>query len=162
MLTVAKRRWAGSRVCFLILSNTFVHSFSFTPTHCFVHMIQLIFTEHLSSVWPDFSGSSHLFNIFILCLAAFHLQSTCSVTSPAERNSHLLLILLLILKSLLLVHSSLHVDWPGLFPLHFICFISLWQNLLPFLFISQESKCIEYKYILHHRSSKIHVFPLHV
>lgn len=44
-----KRRRAGCKSCFLILSSTFVHSCSFTPTHCFVPMIQLYFTEHLFS-----------------------------------------------------------------------------------------------------------------
>lgn len=42
-----RRRGTGSRVCFLILSNTFVHSCSSTPTRCFVRMIQLFFLQNI-------------------------------------------------------------------------------------------------------------------
>lgn len=46
LLMERRRWWAGCRVFFLILSNTFVHSCSLTPTRFFVHTTQLFFFLH--------------------------------------------------------------------------------------------------------------------
>lgn len=131
-----RRRWTGCRVCFLILSNTFVYS-CFSRTALFIwynEYLQCVFLvansrslgeftpfpQYLTPMFSSFSFAQHMF---------------CHKTLVKKQKEYLLLILFLILKSQVLVYLWLQVDQSGFVPTHIdewicssvirVCYLSL-------------------------------------